>query len=197
MASYYQPASLFCTRLPHDVILHVAFELATIDLVGPPRHLPPLFLTCKYVSDILTTNRKALFARIFRSVFDTRAALRRLGPAALTNSALAFQLKKQTLALKRIRNGDLNSDCLLSDLWTAFIMFMENDGRNYRHIVEYARIPDFLDRFMRTRLWALRHRLGNGWPLEFTSNALVVWMLWFTMTPGVSHALPAGNHRTD
>ena len=196
-AAYFQPASLFCTRLPPDVLLLVAFELADIDPLGPPRHLPPFFLLCRYITDILTSHRKVLFARIHLAKFDTAAPSRRLRPSALTTSALAFQLKKQTLALKRIRNGDLNSDCLLSDLWTAFIMFMENDGRNYRHLVEYARIPDFLDRFMRTRLWALRHRLGNGWPLEFTSNALVVWMLWFTMTPGVSHALPAGNHRTD
>ena len=182
MASYYQPASLFCTRLPHDVILHVAFELATIDLVGPPRHLPPLFLTCKYVSDILTTNRKALFARIFRSVFDTRAALRRLGPAALTNSALAFQLKKQTLALKRLRHDDPDSDNLLSDLWTAYIMFLENDGRNYSHLIQYAHLDDLIDRYMETRLWAHRERLG--WPLEITPNALVVWLFWHTMTPG-------------
>ena len=182
MALYHQPASLFCARLPHDVILHVAFELGAVDVLGPPCHLPPLILACKYIADILTANRKALLARIFRAKFDTRAALRRLGPTALTNSALAFQLKKQTLALRRIRHGDLESDNLLSDLWTAYIMFLENDGRNYPHLIEYAHLDSLVDRFMESRLWAHRERLG--WPLEITPNALVVWLFWHTMTPG-------------
>ena len=184
MDLYPQPASLFCTRLPPDTILDIVFHLAATDPLGPPRHLPPLFLLCKYVNHILTAHRKAIFAHVFSLNFDTSAARRRFGSSALTTSALAFQLKKQTLALKRLRNPDFDSDYFLSDLWTAFIMFMENDDRNYRHLVEYARIPDLVDSFMSTRLWALRERLGSGWPLEFTPNALIVWLLWFTMTPG-------------
>ncbi|KAI0640141.1 hypothetical protein C8Q77DRAFT_1214451 [Trametes polyzona] len=180
--AYYQPASRFCSRLPHDVILAVALELATLDILGPPRHLPPLFLVCRFVRDVLHHNRKSLFARIYRSKFDTHAAVRRLGPNAITNSALAFQLIKQTLALKRIRAGDLDSHSLTPDLWTAYLMFLENDGRNYSHLMEYARIDLLIERFMDSKLWA--HRESNlGWPIDSTPSSLVVWMLWFTMTP--------------
>ena len=88
-AAYFQPASLFCTRLPPDVLLLVAFELADIDPLGPPRHLPPFFLLCRYITDILTSHRKVLFARIHLAKFDTAAPSRRLRPSALTTSALA------------------------------------------------------------------------------------------------------------
>lgn len=187
MAYHHQQPSLFCSRLPHDVILAIAFELATIDPLGPPRHLPSLLLTCKLIARILSVNRKALYARIFRAKFDTRAALRRFGPARLTNSALAFQLVKQTLALKRLRHGTLDSENLLSDLWTAYLMFIENDGRNYRHLVHYAHIHSLVDHYMDSRLWAHRNHSGTGWPLDITPNALIVWLLWFTMTPGASY----------
>ncbi|KAH9854289.1 hypothetical protein C2E23DRAFT_818015 [Lenzites betulinus] len=177
-----QPQSPFCARLPHDVILAIAAELADIDPLGPPRHLPPLFRACRYVHAVLHTHRKFLFARICRTKFDTRAAVRRFGANAITNTALAFQLKKQTLALKRLRASDLSSYHLTSDLWTAYLMFMENDGRNYGHLMDYAHLDDLIERFMDSTLWA--HRESNlGWPVDSTPNSLVVWMLWFTMTP--------------
>ncbi|KAI0354683.1 hypothetical protein OH77DRAFT_1437376 [Trametes cingulata] len=179
---YHQPSSPFCSRLPHDVILAVALELATIDVLGPPRHLPPLFLTCRYLNDVLNSRKKALFARIYRCIFDTRAAIRRLGARAVNNTTLAFQLVKQVSALKRLRDGDLDSYNLTSDLWTAYIMLLENDGRNYSHLVEYAHIDVLIDRFMDSRLWSFRE--GNlGWPVDSTPSSLVVWMLWFTMSP--------------
>ncbi|KAI0829030.1 hypothetical protein BC628DRAFT_1533672 [Trametes gibbosa] len=179
---FHQPQSRFCARLPHDVILAIAAQLASIDPLGPPTHLPPLFLSCRYVHAVLHQHRKFLFARICRDKFDTRAAVRRLGPTAITTTALAFQLKKQTLALKRLRQCDLSSCHLTSDLWTAYLMFMENDGRNYSHLMHYAHLDLFLERFMDSTLWA--HRESNlGWPVDSTPNSLVVWMLWFTMSP--------------
>ncbi|CDO73394.1 hypothetical protein BN946_scf185013.g28 [Trametes cinnabarina] len=180
--SYRQPASPFCSRLPHDVILIIALELATVDVLGPPSNLPALFSTCRYIYHVLSYERKALFAHIYRRKFDTRAAVRRLGASSINNSALAFQLKKQTAALKRLRKGDLDSRTLTSDLWTAFIMFMENDGRNYDHLVEYAKVDALMDRFMDERLWRGREQ-NLGWPVDSTPGSLVVWMLWFTMTP--------------
>lgn len=184
MALYHQPTSLFCLRLHSDVILDIAFQLAILDPLGPPRHLPPLLRVCRYIADILAANKKPLLARIFRHKFDTRAPSRRLGSAHLTNSALAFQLKKQTLALKRLSTGQLDSENLLSDLWTAYLMFIENDGRNYSHLVQYARLDRLVDNFMETRLWAHRMHSGTEWPLDITPNALVIWLLWFTTTPG-------------
>ncbi|KAL7285040.1 hypothetical protein ACG7TL_000131 [Trametes sanguinea] len=180
--SYRQPASPFCSVLPHDVILNVALELATLDLFAPPSDLLALLCTCRFLNHVLHSDRKALLARIYRRKFDTRAARRRLGSNTINNAAYAFQLIKQTAALKRLRTGDLDSPHLTGDLWTAFLMFMENDGRNYAHLVEYAHIEALLDRFMEERLWTGReHNLG--WPLESTPGSLVVWMLWFTMTP--------------
>ncbi|KAI0654436.1 hypothetical protein C8Q70DRAFT_925703 [Cubamyces menziesii] len=179
---YLQPQSLFCSRLPHDVILTIFLEVATIDILGPPRHLPPLFRVCKYIYDVLRNNRKALYARIYRRKYDTRAAVRRLGANAINNSALAFQLMKQTSALKRLRQCDLDSHNLTSDLWTAYLMFLENDGRNYEHLMFYAHIDTLIDRFMEVRLWSGRES-NLGWPLDSTPGSLVVWMLWFTMSP--------------
>ncbi|KAI0778862.1 hypothetical protein BD413DRAFT_601525 [Trametes elegans] len=168
--------------LPIDILLHVALELATIDILGPPRHLPPLFRLCRYVYHTLKANRTALFSRIYRAKFDTHAALRRFGANTITNAVLSVQLVKHTNALKRLRACNMDSDRLTDDLWTAYIMFMENDGKNYAHLMEYAHMDSFIDRYMDSEfLWG-RDR-NSGWPLDSTPNSLVVWMLWFTMTP--------------
>ncbi|KAH9924116.1 hypothetical protein B0H21DRAFT_701129 [Amylocystis lapponica] len=171
-------SSILCA-LPATVLDNIALELALLDAIGPPSQLLPLLLSCRHVYHTLSfQNCPALYARIFRCKFDHRAARRRIGPRATYSSNLAKQLKVYSLALCRIRRADISSDFLLDDLWTAFIMCTENDGKNEAQL-HWAGLNPLLDNFIRTRLWEDRED-SDGWPEESTVNSLAIWLLWFT-----------------
>ncbi|PCH34350.1 hypothetical protein WOLCODRAFT_62488 [Wolfiporia cocos MD-104 SS10] len=165
--------------LPYDVLAHVATELALLQPLGPPAALVPLLLTCRHVHDALCVRHAPdMWARVFRAKFDTRAPLRRLGARTARSSHQVAQLKKLSRALTRIRRGDIYDPGLEADLWTAFVMYMENDGRNEAHL-EWANVHGLVDSYIRTRLWENRH---NGWPAETATNSLAIWVMWCTLT---------------
>lgn len=177
-------SSILCA-IPVDVLFLIALELTLLDPLGPPSQLPPLLLTCRHVYNSLCfQNAPHLYARIFRCKFDTRAALRRMGPRAMRSKNLALQLKKVSRTLMRIRKGDIRSPHLEDDLWTAFIMCMENDGKNQRQL-EWCCIDNLVDNFICTRLWE-RREYSNGWPAESTINSLAIWIFWFRQDAGTS-----------
>ncbi|KAH9950972.1 hypothetical protein B0H21DRAFT_776357 [Amylocystis lapponica] len=172
-------SSILCT-VPVTILENIAFEVTVLDALGPPSDLVSLLLTCKYVYGCLSfDNCRALYARIFRCKFDHRAAFRRMGSRATYSSNLAKQLRVYSLALQRIRRSDIQSEYLVDDLWTAFIMCTENDGKNEAQL-ERAGLSSLLDNLVRTRLWEDREH-SNGWPAESTLNALAIWLIWFTI----------------
>lgn len=161
--------------LPYEVQLHIAVCTACIDPLGPPIHLPALLATCSTIYRTLTGDSE-LFARIFRAKFDCSAPRRRFG--VLLNRALADQLKTYCTTLKRIRAGDLHAPTLEFDLWQAFLMLLESDGKNFVQLVEYARLPSFADRLIRIRL--SEGRAPGEWPIEDNVNSLTAWLCWMT-----------------
>ncbi|GBE77595.1 predicted protein [Sparassis crispa] len=166
--------------IPVTVLENIALEATLIDPLGPPSVLVPLLLTCRYVYHSLSMHGcPHLYGRIFRSRFDSRAAFRRLGVRATYSKNLAWQLRKHCLALKRIRRGDIFDSNLKADLWVAFIMAVENDGKNIVQL-EWANIGSLLHNFLVTRLWENRQD-SNGWPAESALNALVIWLVWFDL----------------
>ncbi|KAI0789567.1 hypothetical protein C8Q75DRAFT_807191 [Abortiporus biennis] len=115
-------------------------------------------------------------------MFDFRAANRRFGARATYSRNLAVQLKTYCTVLKHVRRGAqgtevLSPEELTSQFWTAFCMLSENDGRNERQLA-WAGLREFVDRFVRTRLWEGREN-HNNWPAESNLNALALWLLWF------------------
>ncbi|THH31032.1 hypothetical protein EUX98_g3171 [Antrodiella citrinella] len=129
-------------------------------------------------------------------MFDVRAAGRRFGPRACYSSNLAVQFKKYCTTLKHIRQANLDADSLTLDLWNAFFMMIENDGRNAAQL-EWAGLRTFVDKLVRERLW---HNRGasHGWPAENTVNALALWLMWFTTdqdTINTEMTTPEGQQR--
>lgn len=59
-------------------------------------------------------------------------------------------------------------------------MLMEDDGKN-RCQLDAAGLPDFVDRFVRERLY---EKSVEGWPAENEVNSLAIWLLWLTATEG-------------
>lgn len=61
-------------------------------------------------------------------------------------------------------------------------MMMENDGKNAAQLKEYARLPDFVNRLVRTRLPESR---GEGnWPEESDTVNLSLWLMWMCTDTG-------------
>ena len=90
--------------VPQEVLEHIALFAATDGILGPPAGIVPLLALNRATHDALSfTNNPHLYARIFAEKYDTDAAARRLGLAALPATALAEELQRRSLVLKRIR----------------------------------------------------------------------------------------------
>jgi hypothetical protein len=66
---------------------------------------------------------------------------------------------------------------------TAFMMMLEDDGRNYRQLVEWARADVFAEEYVRKRLYEGREE-NDGWPVEKMENSCAVWLMWMFTTEG-------------
>ncbi|KIJ13054.1 hypothetical protein PAXINDRAFT_14100 [Paxillus involutus ATCC 200175] len=178
MATAFQVAqsSSLC-RLPLEILEKVVLEL--VDDLASPLSTLPLLLTCKCFYQFFgyKTNNP-LYAKLFRARFDGSAVARRFGTIPSHDPGLSFQLRSYCSVLKRIRTGDIHANDLVQTFWSCFVMMMENDGKN-RYQLEMAGLPEFVDRFVRQRLY---ENSENGWPAENEVNSLAMWLLWFTST---------------
>ena len=161
---------MLLTDLPFDVLVNIALELAVVESHGPPKHLVALLLTCRSIYEALGSHAcPHLYARIFRSKFDTRPIVRRFGSEPSKAPGLCAQLKLYCNALRRIRGGDIAASTVEADMWCALFMMLENDGRNEEQL-EWAGCKDFIDRYIRERLF-YRSDETLGWPAESKVNA--------------------------
>jgi hypothetical protein len=170
-------------QFAHEILECIAFHTATEGnfVLGPPKHLVPLLCTSRTINGILSFKYNSrLYADIFRVKFDYEAPTRRLGIGQLTTPRLSAELRKRFVALKHIKYVCEDSDHL-DDLWTAFFLMSESDGRNEAHLIEWARIEAYLVSFL------LSQTSESSWA-SFTQNggaALVVWLLWMTSSRGM------------
>ena len=168
------------SSLPLEILESIA---AHVSAGGSVAALLPLQLSCKRLSTALSIRTNAhLFATLFQDRFDVSALLRRLGPDTACSSAFAVQLVQYCQALRVIRGGDIYDPDILPAFWTAFTMLMEADTQN-RRTLDDAGLPDFVDRFVRTRLY---DNHINGWPAENAVNSLALWLHWLTISQGAS-----------
>lgn len=171
------------TNIPREVLERIAFELVMTDQRGRPAELVSLLLACRDLNKKLSFKLcPALYARIHKSMFDTAAPHRRFGSKAIRSSNLTSQLRANCSMLRRIRQGDVYSPHVLDDFWLAYVLIMENDGKN-RVQLDRAGLGVVVNKFVRSRLW---EDAENGWPREKAINALALWLLWCTTTRGSS-----------
>ncbi|KAL4068843.1 hypothetical protein V8B97DRAFT_754883 [Scleroderma yunnanense] len=161
-------------RLPLELLEAIATHIVAD---SPIAALLPLQLTCKYVHKALSIHTNSHFyASLFTDRFDVSAASRRFGSQAGNSSALVSELMIYSCAIQDIRCGNIHARGVLDAFWIAFKMLTEDDGKN-RRALEAAGLPDFVDRFVRERLY---ERDINGWPAESDINSLALWLLWLT-----------------
>ncbi|KAH0833350.1 hypothetical protein J3R83DRAFT_12421 [Lanmaoa asiatica] len=128
-----------------SILDDIAFYLAVDPFLGPPVNLSSLLLTCSTLHNHLSiANNSGLYARIFRYKFDCEAIERRLSARWTSAPCLARELRSRFIALQHIKHG---SPSLLLDrdaLWKAYLMLLENDGRNERQLFGWANLPDWI-----------------------------------------------------
>ncbi|KIJ18312.1 hypothetical protein PAXINDRAFT_167501 [Paxillus involutus ATCC 200175] len=180
--------------VPQEVLEHIAFFTATQGL-GPPSDLLPLLRTCRSIYQCLSFEANpCLYARMFEHTFDTRAAIRRLGPHVNTPGVLANELRKRWTYLKlikarsgsRLRPAESTqlSPAPIDLLWLAYLMMLENDGKNERQLRDYAHMDSWLMEYWFDDEGASAasytvHR--DTWPPEDNKNSIAMWLFWFMM----------------
>lgn len=190
------------STVPQEVLEHIAFYAGTDSFLGPPASLIPLLLCSKTIHESLSfSSNHHLYARIFYHKFDVAAPLARLGPDKLNSAALASELRRRFVVLKRLKirvdskthapHSEANSDkmTLRDILLTAYIMLLENEGKNKRQLLEFGRMGAWIREFWFDQHGASRAiyniRIGK-WPINQTESALAMWIFWFLLKGGES-----------
>lgn len=191
--------------IPQEVLENIAFYAVASNPLGPPRELAPLLLVNRRLHAALSgASNPHLHARIFGAKFDTAALVRRLGPGKATARKMAAELRRRCVQLGRMRGGvgctvgalgtsggsgvtEEGMRALHEMLWTAYVMMLENDGRNERQLREYARLDGWLRAFWFAEDGASFARLeigDNAWPPYNDLADVTMWLFWFLLRPG-------------
>jgi len=165
--------------LPREILENIAFEVAAADPLGPPTQLLPLLQTNKAIHEALAiSSHTPLWSRICKLKFDTGAVRRRA--RELCRRDYNGHLIQMCQLLRVLRHGDIYHEDAEDQFVIAYCAMLDNDGKN-RAQLEAAGIVDFLDRFMRERLFEGRAS-PDIWPVEDAVTASVLWLKWMFST---------------
>ncbi|KAK2462955.1 hypothetical protein APHAL10511_005007 [Amanita phalloides] len=154
----------------------IAFHMSTSEGgAGPPSGLLSLLLVSHHIyASTCVRNNARLYARLFRFKFDCSALRRRLTDRWMTDRCLASELVKRFTAMRRLRDQVFNFD----DLWTCYLMMLENDGKNMLHLLQWARLKQLIYALMIARAHAPRQQdMSEN---DTTIYALAIWLMWMT-----------------
>ncbi|TFK71191.1 hypothetical protein BDN72DRAFT_817787 [Pluteus cervinus] len=191
--------------IPQEVLEHIAFYTATDNFLGPPAALVPLLSSSRKIHSRLSiAHNHHLYAAIFAYKFDLQPAIRRLGADRITPGLLAAELKRRCGHLRRIRGyvdalvvgeemkgsrslGDRGRSHMLGDvLLQAYVLILENEGKNEAQLRHYARLGEWLQRYWfdeRGASTALACIQEGNWPPNDDLNSIAMWLFWFLLKP--------------
>ncbi|KAF7307869.1 hypothetical protein MKEN_01147400 [Mycena kentingensis (nom. inval.)] len=175
--------------LPHEIVERIAFISATSSPIGPPTDLVGLLSVNRHIYSRLSFNaNQYLYARIYHAKFDVGTSLHH--PAAQPSpSALAHQLRHRCRVLSRIRARSSDDDDVHELLFHAYLMMLENVGKNERQLRDYARMGDWLRAYLfedhlppPSQRPRASSRLEH-WPPQNDHVSLAMWLFWFLLRP--------------
>ncbi|KAG6868381.1 hypothetical protein C0993_003905 [Termitomyces sp. T159_Od127] len=97
-----------------------------------------------------------------------------------------LQLRRVLAAMRLFRSGDIYADerelkdvdlDLDEALHVAFVMLLDDDGRNAVQLLLWARADVFIRNFVASRLYEGSQHNG-GWPLDGRNTAHALWVMW-------------------
>lgn len=162
--------------LPLELLQDIVFWVATEDTsIACLNNLIPLLLLDRETSRFLSPNSNhPLYARIYATKFDTKTTTRRLGKERLTAYGLVEELKRRCVHLRTIRTLPSELELIKPAIWTAFVMMLENDGKNERLLLEHALIAHWLKHYWVGISVILE---GGGWPSNTLFHSICMWLL--------------------
>ncbi|KAJ1031845.1 hypothetical protein NDA13_002231 [Ustilago tritici] len=164
-------------------------------VVTPPTDLHALQLVCRRLHSLLSLqSNPRLYARVFRSKFDTAAIGRRFGKTALASHNLAKELQRRCTLLKRMRSCVLSAafrpeggnslveveESVTEMLWLAYLMMLENDGLNYEQLC-WAQLHSFLA--LHHAAYMLDGAVQPGYPSDAVHKALALHLVYLLTDP--------------
>ncbi|KAF8622009.1 hypothetical protein AX15_007363 [Amanita polypyramis BW_CC] len=153
-----------------SIALHMA---VTEGAIGPPVGLRSLLLLSRHIyARTCVKNNVRLYSRLFQLKFDCSALRRRCSEGWTTDRCFASELIKRFTAMKRIRNQVFHFD----DLWTCYLMMLENDQKNVDHLLNWANLKRHLYALIIARAQAPPRPINE----DSTLYALTTWLLWMT-----------------
>ncbi|KAJ6578800.1 hypothetical protein DFH09DRAFT_347906 [Mycena vulgaris] len=182
--------------VPHEILERIAFISATDTLVGPPCTLVTLLAANRQINARLSfTSNQYLYARIFVSKFDVGPSSHRFTHHS-SPAVLAHELVHRFRVLRRIRvrmdsaarpgsAGD--GDSVHEMLFHAYLMMLENAGKNERQLREYAKMGDWLRGYLFEEHFpkAISSLIAplEQWPPQNDHTSLAMWLFWFLLKP--------------
>lgn len=169
-------ASLLTT--PPEILEHIVLLAVRDSPRGPPSVLRALRLSCRILNETLSVEHNPhLYLMLFFHSFDISSPNRHLPSLRLSALALEQELRTRYIALQCIRRKNFGHPDLAGILATVYIIFLEDDGRNYEQIAG-ADLLGFLQLLLHD--CTSQDTTGkNAWPLENEVNTLAVALLWF------------------
>ncbi|KAG6864047.1 hypothetical protein C0991_000653 [Blastosporella zonata] len=144
------------TTLPLEILNHIALELSAVNPIGPPNQIVPVLLTCSTLNARLSPKfNQSLYGLIFEERLDFTAAGRRLGrPTGIQRAAWGWRAFD---AMLLIRRGDVmcigEEGLLLEALRMGVVLLLDDDGKNVRQMLLWARADVFVKRLVMQRTY--------------------------------------------
>jgi len=186
------------SNIPQEILENIAYYCATSDALGPPSGLVSLIATSRWIHHCLSTqSNHCLYGGIFAFKFDFAVPKRRLGSDKyLSPASLSQELQQRCICLKQIREGFGSQSSESAEgkpvtrrelLLRAYILVLENEGKNVRQLRDYARMDQWLKEY-----WfgdsgasgARRALRKDQWPVQSEDTRLAMWLFWFLLKPG-------------
>ncbi|KAF9262007.1 hypothetical protein L218DRAFT_960614 [Marasmius fiardii PR-910] len=184
--------------IPQEILENIALLIASNGFLGPPSSILPFISINRWTYSCLSfSSNTCLYARILQHRFDIGSATRRTGMNVLSTGVLSEELKKRCVYLKRIKSrvdacadtkGNIQDDDILREVLSyAYLLMLENEGKNERQLREYAGIDLWLKDYWFSENGASGARRAierlDNWPVENLNNILGMWLYWFLLKP--------------
>ncbi|CAA7262022.1 unnamed protein product [Cyclocybe aegerita] len=172
-------SSILITDMPQELLQKIALYATLGSPLGPPKELYNLLLTCRLFRDTLSPkNASELYAFIFAQKFDARAPSLRLGAASVREQA-PFEMRRRFEFIRIFRQRNIHHPDLTQALWTAYTMVEDSDTsqKNMKQLLR-AGMVDFLDLYLRERLYEGAKESNDGWPVLNEQNSLAIALSW-------------------
>ncbi|KAJ3516228.1 hypothetical protein NLJ89_g1251 [Agrocybe chaxingu] len=172
-------SSILITDIPQELLQKIALYATLGSLLGPPKELYNLLLTCRLFRDALSfQNASELYAFVFAQKFDARAPSLRLGAATVREQA-PLEMRRRFEFIRIFRQRKIHHPDLTQALWTAYTMVEDSDTsqKNMKQLLR-AGMVDFLDLYLRERLYEGATESNDGWPVLNEQNSLAIALSW-------------------